>query len=121
MAIAMVTMRVGQVVAPSFVEGVASKGVSLRRVRIGRSSVWGSSKGLCAVKLAGMKVVNSGAPRADMSDREMPPSHRIKAASLSAFQEFQNARANRKCFALPFLGSQINHVHKAWGIARIWS
>lgn len=95
MAIAMVTMRVGQVVAPSFVEGVASKGVSLRRVRIGRSSVWGSSKGLCAVKLAGMKVVNSGAPRADMSDREMPPSHRIKAASLSAFQEFQNARANR--------------------------
>lgn len=30
----------------------------------------------------------------------MPPSHRIKAASVSAFQDFQNARANRE-FALP--------------------
>ncbi|KAG0592399.1 hypothetical protein KC19_1G249200 [Ceratodon purpureus] len=94
----MATMRSG-VVAPTF-EGafVSSSPVGVRGLRIGRSSVWGTSRGLGAVKLV-ERAVKSRAPRADMSGSDglpaMPPSHTIKAASVSAFQEFQNARANR--------------------------
>ncbi|XP_024366862.1 glutamyl-tRNA reductase 2 [Physcomitrium patens] len=100
----MATMRASQVVAPSsFGEAeLVKKGVRVvpRALRIGSSSVWrGTTRGLHAVKksteCSKPAAASPGAPRADMSDREMPPSHRIKAASISAFQEFQNARANR--------------------------
>lgn len=92
----MVTMRAG-VVAPAFGEA----GLAVRGVRIERSSVWGSSRGLAgSVKLVENRGVKNRATRADMSGSDglpaMPSSHRIKAASVSAFQEFQNARANRK-------------------------
>lgn len=102
---AMATMSAGSV-APAFVEGAVVKGASVRRVRIGRSSVWGSTRGLgSSVKL--MQAKANRVPRADMSGPEglpiMPPSHRIKAASVSAFQEFRNARANRECLAMSFI------------------
>lgn len=101
-------MRAVGVAAPAaVVDGgvVVVKGASVaRKVRIARSSVWGSS-----VKVAhndardvSRRRSTTAAPRADMSGPEetstmpvMPPSHRIKAASVSAFQDFQNARANR--------------------------
>jgi hypothetical protein len=101
-------MRAG-VVAPAFAEGGVAKGVSVRRARIGRSGVWGSSRGLGSVRLAQAKRAEAKGPRADMSGPEglpiMPPSHRIKTASVSAFQEFQNARANRECLAMPVTAS----------------
>jgi hypothetical protein len=103
--VAMATMRSG-VVAPTFAEGamVNPSPMGVREARIGRSSVWGTTRGLGSMKLV-ERVVKSRAPRADMSGSDglpaMPPSHRIKAASVSAFQEFQNARANRKFPSTP--------------------
>ena len=95
----MATMRVG-VVVPACAEGGMGKGMGVRRERIGWSSVWGTTTGLGAVKLEDRIVETTRAARADMSPSEglpsMPSSHRIKAASVSAFQEFQNARANRE-------------------------
>lgn len=119
----MATMRASQVVAPSsFGEAeLVKKGVRVvpRALRIGSSSVWrGTTRGLHAVKksteCSKPAAASPGAPRADMSDREMPPSHRIKAASISAFQEFQNARANRECFLVVAAGILAMIVMWVW-------
>lgn len=71
--------------------------------RIGSSTAWGSTRGLEAKSVVTLNhhERTTMAPRADMSDSTssmpiMPNSHRIKAASVSAFQDFQNARANRE-------------------------
>lgn len=102
--VAMATMR-----APA----CADAGLAVRGVRIERSTLWGSTtRG--SVKLLDHQTetattrrralgnVRAPVVRADMSGSAadglppMPLSHRIKAASVSAFQEFQNARANRE-------------------------
>lgn len=60
-----------------------------------------------------MKLAESAvkvrAPRADMSGPDgvanMPSSHKLKASSVSAFLEFQNARANRAYLTMSDWGS----------------
>lgn len=47
--------------------------------------MWGFLKGLCVVKLVGMKVVNFGVFRVDMFDCEMFFSYRIKVVSILVF------------------------------------
>lgn len=97
------TMRVVSPAAAFVDTGVVVRTSSV--ARIGSSTAWGSTRALEAKTIAPLlhHERTTMAPRADMSDSTsgsskpiMPNSHRIKAASVSAFQDFQNARANRE-------------------------
>lgn len=83
------------------------KGAPLHGICSGNSVMFGACKGLQKVQLVEEKAGKPKAPRAAFGpdgQPNMPPSHKIKAASLSAFEEFRNASANRECFFTFLLG-----------------
>lgn len=97
-------------VTPSFVEetsGAARGPNNMHKVRFSSSAMWGgmSKGGLLHLqhhqrtgeeKSRGVGNVRASSSSSSSSSSDaMPPSHRIKAASLSAFEEFRNASANR--------------------------
>jgi hypothetical protein len=104
----MATIR-SPVVAPAFVEGMASKGQQLQSMKFRSSDVFGGralqdrSRMLLKGKLVVMveeedveKKRCKQQARASMGPADkLPANHKVKAASLKAFEELRNASANR--------------------------
>ena len=77
------------------------KGAPLHGISFGNSVMFGACKELQKVHLVKEKAGKLKAPRAAFGpdgQTDMPPSHKIKAVCLSAFEEFRNVSANRECF-----------------------
>ncbi len=105
----MATIR-SPVVAPAFVEGMASKGQQLQSMKFRSSDVFGGRalqersrmlhKGKLVVMVEEEDVEKKRCKqqaRASMGPADkLPANHKVKAASLKAFEELRNASANRK-------------------------
>jgi len=110
----MATIR-SPVVAPAFVEGMASKGQQLQSMKFRSSDVFGGRalqdrsrmlhKGKLVVMVEEEDVEKKRCKqqaRASMGPADkLPANHKVKAASLKAFEELRNASANRKS-SLPY-------------------
>jgi hypothetical protein len=104
----MATIR-SPVVAPAFVEGMASKGQQLQSMKFRSSDVFGGRalqersrmlhKGKLVVMVEEEDVEKKRCKqqaRASMGPADkLPANHKVKAASLKAFEELRNASANR--------------------------
>jgi hypothetical protein len=94
--------------APAFVEGLVSSKLHLQRLKFRSSDVFGTSTGLNrskglqrALRLDVVEEEDRGKQARARSmagppDNNLPANHKIKAASLKAFEELRNASANRK-------------------------
>jgi hypothetical protein len=94
--------------APAFVEGLVSSKLHLQRLKFRSSDVFGTSTGLNrskglqrALQLDVVEEKERGKQARARSmagppDNNLPANHKIKAASLKAFEELRNASANRK-------------------------
>jgi hypothetical protein len=93
--------------APAFVEGLVSSKLHLQRLKFRSSDVFGTSTGLNrskglqrALQLDVVEEERGKQVRARSTagppDNNLPANHKIKAASLKAFEELRNASANRK-------------------------
>jgi hypothetical protein len=92
--------------APAFVEGLVSSKLHLQRLKFRSSDVFGTSTGLNrskglqrALQLDVVEERGKQARARSMAgspDNNLPANHKIKAASLKAFEELRNASANRK-------------------------
>ncbi len=105
----MATIR-SPVVAPAFVEGMASKGQQLQSMKFRSSDVFGGRtlqdrsrmlhKGKLVVMVEEEDVEKKRCKqqaKASMGPADkLPANHKLKAASLKAFEELRNASANRK-------------------------
>jgi hypothetical protein len=103
----MATIR-SPAMAPAFVEGLVSSKLHLQRLKFRSSDVFGTSTGLNrskglqrALQLDVVEEEERGKPARARSmagppDNNLPANHKIKAASLKAFEELRNASANRK-------------------------
>ncbi len=101
----MATIR-SPAMAPAFVEGLVSSKFHLQSLKFRSSDVFGTSTGLNrskglqrALQLDVVEERGKQARARSMAgppDNNLPANHKIKAASLKAFEELRNASANRK-------------------------